>query len=111
MSFEFWFNIIPELNDSKHITKLQWEGQVSPNIVIISIEQKLEDFSFLKLHVLSLHNGANKTLLLIVVHVVFSNFQLLLRIKRYTNLIMLLIALFFAPTENVMNECHKKNCE
>ncbi len=96
MSFEFWFNIIPKLNDSKHITKLQWEGQVSPNIVIISIEQKLEDFSFLKLHVLSLHNGANKTLLLIVVHVVFSKYQLLLRIKIYINPVVLLITLFFA---------------
>jgi len=72
VSFEFWFNIIPELNDSEHITKLQWGGQVSPNNVIVYIEQKLEDLSFLKLHVLSLHNGANKTLLLIVVHVVFS---------------------------------------
>jgi len=110
MSFEFWFNIIPELNDSKHITKLQWGGQVSPNNVIVSIEQKLEDLSSLKLHVLSLHNGANKTLLLIVVHVVFSKSQLLLRIKKYTNPIMLLIALFFALAENVMSECHKKNC-
>jgi len=72
VSFEFWFNIIPELNDSKHITKLQWGGQVSSNNVIFYIEKKLEDLSSLKLHVLSLHNGANKTLFLIVVHVVFS---------------------------------------
>ncbi len=84
------------MNDSKHTTKLQWEGQISPNNVIVSIEQKLKDLSSLKLHVLSLHNGANKTLLLIVVHVVFSKSHCFLRIKKYTNLVVSLITLVFA---------------